>query len=143
MTWWSWMILGLVLLGAELFAIDAQFFLVFLGVSAALVGLADLVGINMPEWVQWTVFAVLALISMVTFRKNLYDRIRGGAPGFRDSNVGDMIQITNDLEPGSDTRTEYRGTDWTIRNVGPETLQSGTTAKIVKVEGLRLHVSKE
>ena len=35
MTWWAWMILGAVLLGAELFAVDAQFYLVFLGVSAA------------------------------------------------------------------------------------------------------------
>ena len=45
MTWWSWMILGAVLLGAELFAVDAQFYLVFLGVSAAIVGLASLAGI--------------------------------------------------------------------------------------------------
>ena len=42
MTWWMWMTLGAFLLGAELFAIDVQFYLVFLGVSAALVGLAGL-----------------------------------------------------------------------------------------------------
>jgi len=34
MAWWSWGILGFVLLGLELFAIDAQFFLVFAGVAA-------------------------------------------------------------------------------------------------------------
>ena len=33
MTWWSWMVLGAVLLGVELFAIDAQFYLVFLGIA--------------------------------------------------------------------------------------------------------------
>ena len=48
MTWWAWMILGAVLFGAELFAIDAQFYLVFLGLSAAIVGLMSLVGIAMP-----------------------------------------------------------------------------------------------
>ena len=37
MTWWAWLILGAVLFGAEILAIDAQFFLVFLGLSAALV----------------------------------------------------------------------------------------------------------
>ena len=52
MTWWGWMVLGAVLLGAELFAIDAQFYLVFLGLSAALVGLGSLLGIEMAEWVQ-------------------------------------------------------------------------------------------
>ena len=57
MTWWAWMILGAFLFGAELLAIDAQFYLVFLGISAALVGVLDLLGIAMPEWVQWLVFA--------------------------------------------------------------------------------------
>ena len=57
------MIFGAVLLGAELFAIDAQFYLVFLGISAALVGLADLIGIALPEWLQWTTFAAFSLIS--------------------------------------------------------------------------------
>lgn len=37
MTWWSWMILGAVILGAELFAIDAQFYLVFPGISVAII----------------------------------------------------------------------------------------------------------
>ena len=64
MTWWSWMVLGAILLGAELFAIDAQFYLVFLGVSAALVGLAALLGIEMAEWVQWTTFAVSSMQPM-------------------------------------------------------------------------------
>ena len=63
MIWWGWMIFGAVLLGAELFAIDAQFYLVFLGISAALVGLADLIGIALPEWLQWTTFAAFSLIS--------------------------------------------------------------------------------
>ena len=53
MTWWAWLILGAVLFGAEMIAIDAQFYLVFLGLSAGLVGLAGLAGIDMPEWLQW------------------------------------------------------------------------------------------
>ena len=63
MMWWGWMVLGALLLGVELFAVDAQFYLVFLGVSAALVGLAALMGIELPEWGQWALFATLALIS--------------------------------------------------------------------------------
>ena len=43
MTWWVWMIAGVVLLGTELLLIDAQFYLVFLGLSAMLVGLLGLV----------------------------------------------------------------------------------------------------
>ena len=72
MTWWGWMIIGAILLAAELVAVDAQFFLVFLGLSAAIVGLLGLSGVNLPEWAQWLSFAALSLISMFTFRKALY-----------------------------------------------------------------------
>ena len=79
MTWWAWMVLGLVLLGFELFAVDAQFYLVFLGVSAALVGLAGMLGISVPEWAQWLAFATLSLFFFFTFRRTLYRKIRSGA----------------------------------------------------------------
>jgi len=143
MLWWHWMILGAVILGAELFAIDAQFYLVFLGLSAALVGLAGLVGIAMPEWAQWTTFAVLALLSFFTFRKALYEKIRGGAKGFRATISGDTLDIKEELAAGSESRTEYRGTKWTVRNTGANAISAGTRAKVVKVDGLTLHIEAE
>ncbi len=143
MIWWGWMILGAVLLGAELFAIDAQFYMVFLGVSAAIVGLASLFGIAMPEWAQWLVFGTLSLIFMVTFRKSLYEKIRGGAKGFSGTISGDSVNIIGDLAPGADARTEYRGTNWTVRNTGETLIAGGTRAIVVKVDGLTLHVNSE
>jgi membrane protein implicated in regulation of membrane protease activity len=143
MTWWGWMILGAVILGAELFAIDAQFFLVFLGISAALVGLAEMLGIGMPEWAQWTAFATLSLISFFTFRKSLYEKIRGGAKGFRATMSGDTVNIVEALAAGDEARAEYRGTDWTVRNTGAAVIAAGSRAKVVKVDGLTLHVESE
>jgi membrane protein implicated in regulation of membrane protease activity len=143
MTWWGWMILGAILLGAELFAIDAQFFMVFLGLSAGIVGLASLLGIAMPEWAQWLAFAILSLIFMVTFRKSLYEKIRGGAKGFRGTISGASVDIVDDLAPGADARAEYRGTNWTVRNTGETLIAGGTRAIVVKVDGLTLHVNAE
>jgi len=143
MLWWHWMILGAVILGAELFAIDAQFYLVFIGLSAALVGLAGLVGISMPEWAQWTAFGVLSLTSFFTFRKRLYAKIRGGAIGFRETISGETVNIRKDLAAGSESRAEFRGTKWTVRNIGAESIAAGTRAKVVKVEGLTLHIEAE
>ena len=141
MTWYGWMILGAVLFGSEILAVDAQFFLVFLGLSAVLVGLADLAGIVMPEWTQWLVFAALSLISMFTFRKSLYNKVRGNVPGFKEGIAGEFVQIDNDLAPGADARTKFRGTDWTVLNVGSASIDAGTKAKVVKTDGLTLHVS--
>ncbi len=143
MTWWGWMILGAVLLGAELFAIDAQFYMVFLGLSAALVGLAGMLGIAMPEWVQWTAFGTLSLISFFTFRKGLYEKIRGGAKGFRASITGETITIGEELSAGSETRTQFRGSGWTVRNTGSTAISAGSRAKVVKVDGIKLHVEAE
>ena len=143
MTWWSWLILGAILLGAELVAIDAQFYLVFLGVSAALVGLAALFGLSMPEWAQWMLFAVLALLSMFTFRKQLYEKIRGEARGFRETLAGNSLTVKETLEPGKETRLQFRGSDWTAVNVGDKAIETGSRATIVSVDGLTLHIAGE
>ena len=143
MTWWAWMVLGAVILGAELFAIDAQFYLVFLGISAALVGAASLAGIDMAESTQWLAFALLSLAFFFTFRRALYGKIRGGAPGFQGSISGDTISVSSDLATGAEGRAELRGSEWTIRNVGAETIAAGTRAKVVKVDGVILHVQAD
>jgi len=143
MLWWQWMILGAILLGAEMFAIDAQFYLVFLGLSAALDGLAGLFGISMDLWVQWTVFGILTLVCMFTFRRQLYQKIRGNVEGFRDSLSGESVTVAQDLAAGGETRLEYRGTQWTVRNVGAVTIAGGSRARVVKSDGLTLHIEAE
>ncbi|MEQ9564075.1 MAG: NfeD family protein [Woeseiaceae bacterium] len=143
MTWWAWMILGALLFGAELVAIDAQFYLVFIGLSAAIVGLLGLAGVTMPEWAQWLVFASLSLVSMFTFRRSLYDRIRGGAPGFRDGVEGDFIVIPQELAAGSQARANFRGSDWTVVNDSANVIAAGQRVKILRSEGLTLYVSSD
>jgi len=143
MTWWSWMVLGAVLLAVELFAIDAQFYLVFLGVSAAVVGLAGMFGLVMPEWAQWMAFAVLALVFFFTFRRSLYEKIRGGAVGFHQTLTGNTVRVETDLVAGEEARIEYRGTKWTAKNIGNETITGGSKARVIKADGLTLHVEAE
>ena len=141
MTWWAWMILGAVFLSIELFAVEAQFYLVFLGVAAALVGLLGLFGVVLPEWGQWLAFATLSLAFFFSFRPMIYSRIRSGGENYPESISGESVKIIDDLAPGTETRTQFRGSDWTVRNVGDETIAGGSTVEVVKVDGLTLHVS--
>jgi membrane protein implicated in regulation of membrane protease activity len=143
MTWWAWMILGAFLAGAELFAIDAQFYLVFLGLSAGIVGLLAAGGIVNPEWAQWLTFATLSLVSMFTFRKAIYTKIRGGVPGFKEGVTGQNLLIPNDLGPGEQGRASFRGSDWTVINSSEVAITAGTRTKILRSEGLKLHVSAD
>ena len=143
MLWWYWMILGAVLLAIELFAIDTQFYLIFVGVSAALVGAVGLVGIDLPIWAQWLSFSVFSVIFMITFRKSLYEKLRKGGEQYSETLEGVDINITAELAPGAEGREEYRGTKWTVRNVGSLPLTQGSRAKVTKVDGITLHVVVE
>lgn len=141
MTWWGWMIMGAMLFGAELFAVDAQFYLVFLGLSAALVGLLGLSGVVIQEWAQWLLFAALSLISMVTFRKSLYLKLHGDSKGFRTGVAGEFVEIEEDLAPGNSSKLEFRGSVWNVQNVGSEPIAAGAKVEVLKTDGLTLHVS--
>jgi membrane protein implicated in regulation of membrane protease activity len=143
MTWWQWTILGGILLGAELLGLDAQFYLIFIGLSALLVGMAELLGIAMPLWVQVAVFAVLSLVFLYTFRRMVYDRIRGTSEGYPEPLNGESVSVEEQIDPGAEARIEYRGTRWTVRNTGESAIASGTRARVVKVDGLTLHVEAE
>ncbi len=139
MAWWGWCVLGVVLLGVELFAVDAQFYLVFAGLAAIVVGVLGLVGIALPDWAQWLAFAVLSLVAMFTVRKQIYEKLLS-RPGKVSTDIHQHVVVTHDLEPGKSCRIEYRGTGWTAMNVGRDLIRAGGEARIESIEGLTLHV---
>ena len=144
MPWWAWLVLGIGLLGVEMFVIDAQFYLVFIGLSAAVVGLLGLIGVDLPGWTQWLIFAALAVVAMLGFRRRLYALVRNRS-GHVDERltVGDRVVIAARLEPGQSGRVEYRGSSWTARNTGAGAIEGGSEAVIEAVDGLTLHVKAE
>ncbi len=144
MAWWAWLVLGIGLLGVEMLVIDAQFYLVFIGLSAALVGLLGLFGINLPEWAQWLTFSVLAITAMLAFRRRIYELVRGRS-GQVDQRltIGDKVVVPARLEPGQSGRVEYRGSNWSVRNTGDRPIEAGHEAVIDRVDGLTLHVKAE
>jgi len=141
MPWWGWVILGIGLLGVEMFGIDLQFYLVFVGVSAAIVGLLGLAGLAMPDWAQWLLFAALAIVAMLTFRRRVYALVRGKSGHVQERvTSGDQIAVPVRLDPGQTCRVDYRGTTWTARNVDVLTIAAGSQAIISSIDDLTLHI---
>ena len=86
MTWWMWVALGLVLGAIEL-ATPGGFFVIFFGVAALVVGLAELAGLGLPAWGQWLAFPILAIVALRLFRKPLLARLQPAGAATVDSMV--------------------------------------------------------
>jgi membrane protein implicated in regulation of membrane protease activity len=139
MSWWGWIIAGAILLGAELTFVNAQFYLVFVGSAAILTGLATLAA-PLAEWLQWALFGVLAVISMLTFRSRVYVRFRGDMPDVSTGPAGGVLTLTAGLAAGASCQTEHGGTYWTVRNDSDRAIPAGGRARIVSVHELTLLV---
>jgi hypothetical protein len=141
MPWWGWIVVGVVLLAGELVA-DAQFYLVFLGAAAVLVGLLTVAGLAGGVAVQWATYGVLAVVLLVGFRRRLYGHLRGTNPPGHETIVGETAVVQESIAPGAIGRAELRGTSWTARNVGGEALAAGERAKVTRLEGLVLDLRR-
>ena len=140
MPWWAWVVIGVFFLGSELAFIDAQFYLVFTGTASLVVGLIGLAGIAMPEWLQWLVFAMLSIASMLLFRRRIYDSLRKHNEHLHAGPTGEQVVVPIDLAPGESCRLEYRGSTWTAQNTSAQTIASSSAARIVNVDGLTLQI---
>ena len=138
MPWWGWMILGAILFGSELLIVDAGFYLVFIGIAAALTGLVELSGAGLEPWVQWALFSVIALVSMVLFREKLYAKLRGAGEGYVSGPTGEIVTVEQTLQPGESGRLAFRGTEWTVINTSDQVFEQGQHVQISRVEGLTL-----
>jgi inner membrane protein len=139
--WWGWLVIGTILLGAELAVIEAEFFLVFLGVSAVLTGIGVALVPSMPVWSQWIAFATVSLLSMVFFRKRVYGKLRPDVPDMPHDMAGDRIRVPTALAPGETCRIEYRGTTWTARNDGATPIAANAPARVLGTKGITVQIA--
>ena len=141
MAWWIWVIIGLVLLGAEM-AIPGGIVLLFFGAAALVVGLLVAPGLDLPAWGEFAIFSAISVLSLLTLRGPIQRRLeRATGSGVAiDSLVGEVAVPSQDLEPGAEGKAELRGTTWSARNAGDEPLAAGQSCVVERVEGLTLFI---
>jgi membrane protein implicated in regulation of membrane protease activity len=144
MVWWNWLLLGLVLLAAEM-ATPGGFYILFFGLAALIVGaLAGLEWLN-TAWLQWLLFSILSIISLFLFRNSLLVWMKAREPVGQDvdSMVGETAVLKEDLPPGALGKVELRGTTWSARNAGQTMLTKGHRAYVERVDGLTLWIASD
>ena len=138
---WSWWLVGLVLLAAEL--ILPGFFLVWIGLAAIIVGALSLLFWESSFWawqVQGLVFAATAVIVALIGRRYFYNNNQATDEPFLNQRGASLVGRTATLDqPIAEGRGRIRLNDtyWTVS--GPD-LPVGTRVKVVASNGRELTV---
>ena len=147
MLWWHWSILGLILIGVEILTLGGlgNFYFLFFGMAALMVSGLTWSGIIEAAWIQWFLFAIFGILSLLVMKKPLQnkgDLTRKDEPPV-DSMVGEVAKVLEPLDPQAIGKVELRGSTWTARNAGDQRLEKEAIAKIVRVDGLTVWVQAE
>ena len=146
MLWWYWSILGLVLIGMEILTLGGlgNFYLLFFGMAALMVSGLSWAGIVEQAWIQWFLLGVLGFTSLLVMKKPLQNKAaQSDNSGPVDSMVGETATVLEPLAPQAMGKVTLRGTTWSARNAGTQSLEKNALAKIVRVDGLTLWIEAE
>lgn len=139
MTWWMWLVIGLLLMGLEVVT-PGGFFLIFFGAGAVAVGILDYF-VPLSLTVQVLLFVGFSVVSLLLFRKPLRERFTRVEPkGTVDSLVGEFAEALDEIPAGGLGKVELRGTSWSAHNLGASVIARAARCRVERVEGLTLHV---
>lgn len=139
MTWWMWMILGLVLVVAET-QIPTSFFLLAFGVGGFVVGALVGLGWGGEPWFQWLAFTLVSVAAVVIFKRTL---ARPEVGREIDDITGETAVILEDLPASGIGRAELRGTTWSARSASGAAIARGTPCRVERIDGLTLWLRVE
>lgn len=141
MEFWHWLVLGLLLVIAEIFIFGAV--LIWLGVAALIVGtLVFFIPalIWLPSLLVWSVLSVALIGAFQLYRKNNPAKITAPTINRRgEQYVGRHFTLTKDIVNGSG-ELHVDDTRWKI--ISDHDLPSGTKVKVLSVEGTSLRVEE-
>jgi len=134
-TWW---IAGVILMFSEIFVGGA--FLLWLGISALMVGGILFLGIDLSWQLQWIVFSVMALLSILVWRRFYKRKTEHSEDNLlsrrADKYIGRSFVVAEAIENGVG-KVKVEDTLW--RALGEDT-PVGTLVKVTGVEGASLQV---
>ncbi len=132
-----WFIAGAVLLLLE-FIIPGVFVL-FFGIGAWVTALCVYL-FEPPLAIQFLIFSVVSVLSLVLLRNVIIKRLEGNSnePDPDEEFIGGIGDCITDIRPDADGKVEFKGTTWTA-SAGTE-INAGTKVKVINKVGLLLEV---
>ncbi len=143
MSWWHWLVIGLVLIALEM-AASGGFYVIFFGIAALAIGTLHLFGVAGPAWLQFLLFSVVAVVSLLLFRRPILRWLEVDRPGSDvDSLVGETAVPLEAIAAGAVGRAELRGSVWSARNTDAFPLAPGQRCTVVSVDRLMILIKAE
>jgi len=141
MSLWVWLIVGILLVAAEVF-IPSGFYLLMLGMASIIVGLLATTGVVSSFAVEAVIFC-LVVVGMWLVLGSRPRGILGKKGGHAGQLVGQVVRVSSDLEPGRHGTGELWGTQWRLMNLDATPLVAGSEAVVVSAEGVTLRVKRK
>lgn len=131
----SWVVLGFILLGLELFS--GTFVVLFFACGAFLTALIAWLGIINSLPIQVVIFAILSCGALFYFRDKLKLAYKG-QEGELKGDVGTIIYVESDVPVGAQTEVSYQGARWQAVNESGKPLTKGMSVKVAQIDGIKL-----
>ena len=128
-----WAVLGLVLIILE--AVTSGFFLLFFGISALLVAVAKLLGMDHLNG-ELLIFASGGILGILVFRKKMMASFM--PPGQTRVDENKEIILSHAIHPHGQAHIEYQGVMWTAENPTDVDMPKGTRVLIARTESTKL-----
>lgn len=131
----NWAVIGLLLLGLELFT--GTFVVLFFACGAFVTALITWAGLVESQPIQVFIFTVLSGGGLLLFKDKL-QRGWGGKPQALQGDIGVSVQLDQDLPAHGHCSVQYQGTTWTAVNESDHDRKSGEWVKVHRIDGVKL-----
>lgn len=140
MTWYVWVILGVVLLVLEIFT--ASFFVSLIGVAALIMAPLSLFVNHL--WLQLLLFAFLSVTIVWLFlpviRKSMNQKV---IPTNQDAMIGKTVRVTEEINNHVGTGyVKYYGDMFPAKSLHNTVIPIGREVVIRRIEGIRVFVEE-
>ena len=132
---------GLALIIADV--LFGTFFVLFLGISALIIGALAWAGVLNDTLYQWLLFAAISILGVVLFRSRLLQWFGPGKDDKYNEHQGHNVEVIDSMEGSKQGKVKYRGTEWMAVSASGETFLPGETAVIDKLDGIVIYINKK
>lgn len=121
-------------------ALTAQLLTIWFAVGSVAALIAEMLGADV--WLQWTVFVAVSAVVLIATRPFVKKLTKQKLqPTNADRCIGEIAVVTEKIDNiAGKGAVKVNGIEWSARTQSGETVESGNTVRVIKIDGVKLIV---